>query len=91
MEGAHYAFVTDPPTEDPKISNAKACSTECPDAHGQLFVGVTGEVRDPQLLSSRNFQIIPKLRLSRTSKCLVTSVTELLTSRLTVALHLRPV
>lgn len=41
--GAHHAFVTDPPTDEPKISNAKLCSTECPDAHGQLFVSVTGE------------------------------------------------
>ncbi|KAL3587837.1 hypothetical protein FPOAC2_13736 [Fusarium poae] len=41
--GAHYAFATDPPTEEPKVSNAKLCSTECRDAHGQLFVSPTGE------------------------------------------------
>jgi hypothetical protein len=44
LSSAHYAFVTDPPTEEPKVSNTKLCSTECPEAHGQLFIGSTGEV-----------------------------------------------
>ncbi|CAM1505087.1 Fc.00g107240.m01.CDS01 [Cosmosporella sp. VM-42] len=43
LEGAHHLFVTDPPTEEPKVSEAKLCSTECPAAHGQLFVSATGE------------------------------------------------
>ncbi|KAH7136752.1 hypothetical protein B0J13DRAFT_677590 [Dactylonectria estremocensis] len=41
--GVHHAYVTDPPTNDPLVSNAKLCSTQCPDAHGQLFVSATGE------------------------------------------------
>lgn len=40
----HHAFVTDPPTTAPLASDAKMCSTECPYAHGQLFVSPTGEV-----------------------------------------------
>ncbi|KAH6973100.1 hypothetical protein BKA56DRAFT_676884 [Ilyonectria sp. MPI-CAGE-AT-0026] len=43
IAGVHHAFVTDPPTEEPKVSEAKLCSTECPAAHGQLFVSATGE------------------------------------------------
>ncbi|KAK8094230.1 hypothetical protein PG997_000915 [Apiospora hydei] len=39
----HHAFVTDPPTTAPLASDAKMCSTECPYAHGQLFVSPTGE------------------------------------------------
>ncbi|KAK8025932.1 hypothetical protein PG990_003755 [Apiospora arundinis] len=39
----HHAFVTDPPTTAPLASDAKMCSTECPHAHGQLFVSPTGE------------------------------------------------
>ncbi|KAM0191646.1 hypothetical protein ACHAPI_008697 [Fusarium lateritium] len=50
--GAHYAFVTDPPTEDAKVSDAKMCTTECPGAHGQIFASVTGE----------NFQMTCKKR-----------------------------
>ncbi|GJD02564.1 PAN domain containing protein [Colletotrichum higginsianum] len=42
-EGAHFAFVTDPPTKEPIISDAKLCSTECPEADGQLFVTPTGQ------------------------------------------------
>ncbi|KAK1763882.1 PAN domain-containing protein [Phialemonium atrogriseum] len=52
QEGAHYAFVTDPPTNDPVLSEAKLCSTECPEADGQLFVSHTGE----------NFQMTCKKR-----------------------------
>ncbi|KAH6669665.1 PAN domain-containing protein [Plectosphaerella plurivora] len=43
IEGMHYAFVTDPPTKDAELSDAKRCSTECPSADGQLFVSPTGE------------------------------------------------
>ncbi|KXJ92631.1 hypothetical protein Micbo1qcDRAFT_222394 [Microdochium bolleyi] len=43
VEGGHFAYVTDPPTEDPVLSEAKLCSTECPYADGQLYVSVTGE------------------------------------------------
>ncbi|PFH62197.1 hypothetical protein XA68_14604 [Ophiocordyceps unilateralis] len=39
----HYAFVTDPPTKAAKLTTSKRCSTECPDAHGQLYQSVTGE------------------------------------------------
>ncbi|KZL85588.1 pan domain containing protein [Colletotrichum incanum] len=42
-DGAHFAFVTDPPTKEPIISDVKLCSTECPEADGQLFVTPTGQ------------------------------------------------
>ncbi|TQN67638.1 hypothetical protein CSHISOI_07896, partial [Colletotrichum shisoi] len=31
QKGAHSAFVPDPPTKEPVISDAKLCSTECPE------------------------------------------------------------
>jgi hypothetical protein len=43
LEGVHYAYVTDPPTKDAELSDAKRCSTECPSADGQLYVSPTGE------------------------------------------------
>lgn len=43
-EGAHYAYVTDPPTEPAKLSESRLCSTECPGADGQIYASVTGEV-----------------------------------------------
>lgn len=39
VEGAHYTYVTDPPTEP-----AELCSTECPGADAQIYASVTGEV-----------------------------------------------
>ncbi|POR34947.1 Uncharacterized protein TPAR_04849 [Tolypocladium paradoxum] len=39
----HHAFVTLPPTKKAELTKSKLCSTECPHAHGQLFVGVSGE------------------------------------------------
>ncbi|KAH7024601.1 uncharacterized protein B0I36DRAFT_387133 [Microdochium trichocladiopsis] len=42
-EGAHYMFVTDPPTSAAKLSESKLCSTECPGADGQIYASVTGE------------------------------------------------
>jgi hypothetical protein len=44
LEGLHYAYVTDPPTTEAQLSDAKRCSTECPYADGQLYVSPTGEV-----------------------------------------------
>lgn len=49
QEGVHYAFVTDPPTKDAELSDAKRCSTECPSADGQLYVSPTGEVRHTRI------------------------------------------
>lgn len=43
LEGVHYAFVTDPPTKDAELTDAKRCSTECPSADGQLYVSPTGK------------------------------------------------
>ncbi|PHH84776.1 hypothetical protein CDD83_1411 [Cordyceps sp. RAO-2017] len=42
-ERVHHAFVTLPPAKEAPLTQSRMCSTECPSAHGQLFVGVTGE------------------------------------------------
>ncbi|KAK5988018.1 hypothetical protein PT974_12154 [Cladobotryum mycophilum] len=39
----HHAFVTHPPTKKAELTKSKLCSTECPQAHGQLYVGLSGE------------------------------------------------
>ncbi|EQL03645.1 PAN domain containing protein [Ophiocordyceps sinensis CO18] len=42
-DGVHYAFVAYPPTKPAELTESKRCSTECPYANGQLFVGASGE------------------------------------------------
>lgn len=46
-DGVHYAFVAYPPTKPAELTESKRCSTECPYANGQLFVGASGEVSEP--------------------------------------------
>ncbi|KAK8119863.1 uncharacterized protein PG998_004489 [Apiospora kogelbergensis] len=41
--GIHYHYATDPPTTAPNLFESKRCSTECPDADGQIFASPTGE------------------------------------------------
>ncbi|KAG9253174.1 uncharacterized protein F5Z01DRAFT_675095 [Emericellopsis atlantica] len=43
VDGAHYAFVVDPPTTEPILSEAKRCATTCPEADGQLYATPSGE------------------------------------------------
>lgn len=41
----HYAYVTDPPTQDPEMKDTQVCATECPQADGMVYNSISGEVR----------------------------------------------
>ncbi|KAK6854895.1 pan domain containing protein [Apiospora arundinis] len=41
--GVHHHYATDPPTVAANLFDTKRCSTECPEADGQIFASPTGE------------------------------------------------
>ncbi|KAM3507258.1 hypothetical protein MY11210_007231 [Beauveria gryllotalpidicola] len=41
--GIHHHYATSPPTSAPDHFGSKRCSTECPEADGQIFASPTGE------------------------------------------------